>query len=770
MKIFFIFLNLLFILSNEKCHYHKYLKFIKPKITLKKNEKILEDYHPLKITFDYSNISEKEMEYNPNIKLILKEASNILNQLISIKNVKKIQFKNNILCNRKVKLDEDLSYGIDTDLIVVPLIQKVNKKVTGRSCVLDKEYKRTVISLLYLPKNLQFNKNQVLHQLIHILGFNAKNVTITKKNFFHTFSTYRKLFKNFVEKTIKSETSDWNNNIFIKDIMSNENKYEDISELTLSLLKDKKKCYKINKCFIYQPIKRNIIYYGIDSNNKLICYLNSKNNIKNNKCGINKYFLKSDIYQKSKNYNFKIYQTLYLLSPSEKCPNKHPRTVWFYNNNKYTNRTIPKKFKIEKYEITNEDYVVSFNLRRMRDCFLVAFRPLIKINGVSIKKNSTKVNLFDEPNYYNEKKILKRIETLNKYTQTTNFHFINSISNKDNLHRLYKKMNKKFPNDYNYMQETYILPEDKEIIQEKFINYTISKDNLWIEKPANAKLGFGIKFLTSFNKLYKKGVVTKYIHNPLLLYGKKFDLRLYVLISSFLPLKIYFNKEGLVRVTTNDYNLDEKNFKNIYIHLTHTVLNMRNKNFTHPVNFTDERGHLWSMEALKNYIKRNGKDDKKLFEDIKDVIIKSIISSNSIFTKESRKKYYGKKVSTIFGFDILIDENLKPWLLEINGKCPDLSPHNIVDETIKTELMTSYLNIIGLVPFSHKSNKPLDDVYEYKDKIEKIVDDSLCEFERVDGSFERIFPLKDNIDYYKKFFESPGKENELLWEKLKDFD
>ena len=33
--------------------------------------------------------------------------------------------------------------------------------------------------------------------------------------------------------------------------MSNENKYEDISELTLSLLKDKNNKYIINECFIY---------------------------------------------------------------------------------------------------------------------------------------------------------------------------------------------------------------------------------------------------------------------------------------------------------------------------------------------------------------------------------------------------------------------------------------------------------------------------------------------------------------------------------------
>jgi hypothetical protein len=57
-----------------------------------------------------------------------------------------------------------------------------------------------------------------------------------------------------------------------------------------------------------------------------------------------------------------------------------------------------------------------------------------------------------------------------------------------------------------------------------------------------------------------------------------------------------------------------------------------------------------------------------------------------------------------------------------------------------------------------------------KTKTKAEYDDSLCEFERVDGSFERIFPLKNNVDYYKKFFESPGKENELLWEKLKDFN
>ena len=116
----------------------------------------------------------------------------------------------------------------------------------------------------------------------------------------------------------------------------------------------------------------------------------------------------------------------------------------------------------------------------------------------------------------------------------------------------------------------------------------------------------------------------------------------------------------------------------------------------------------------------------------------------------------------------MIDENLNPWILEMNCKCPDFGAHNIIDEIIKTDFMVNYLNVIGLVPFSHKTGKPLDEVYNYTDKIEEIVDDSLCEFERVDGDLELIFPKKDIIEYYRKFFESPGKENELLWEKLKE--
>ena len=50
-------------------------------------------------------------------------------------------------------------------------------------------------------------------------------------------------------------------------------------------------------------------------------------------------------------------------------------------------------------------------------------------------------------------------------------------------------------------------------------------------------------------------VVQEYIDKPLLLDGKKFDLRIYVLLLCADPLEIYVFAEGLVRLATNNYTV-----------------------------------------------------------------------------------------------------------------------------------------------------------------------------------------------------------------------
>ena len=48
-------------------------------------------------------------------------------------------------------------------------------------------------------------------------------------------------------------------------------------------------------------------------------------------------------------------------------------------------------------------------------------------------------------------------------------------------------------------------------------------------------------------------VAQKYLNDPFLLDGLKFDLRIYVLLSGISPLRVYVFDDGLVRMATEDY-------------------------------------------------------------------------------------------------------------------------------------------------------------------------------------------------------------------------
>lgn len=140
------------------------------------------------------------------------------------------------------------------------------------------------------------------------------------------------------------------------------------------------------------------------------------------------------------------------------------------------------------------------------------------------------------------------------HTQKTN-HFPSSwyLGRKDLMWRSIIRMRRQFGVEYDITPPTFILPEDGR----KFINTVRDETSaavaaskpLWIAKPVAASCGRGVRIVGGHTKKLEKLakrqlVVQKYVDPPLLIRDYKFDLRIYVAVTSFNPLRVLVDGLG----------------------------------------------------------------------------------------------------------------------------------------------------------------------------------------------------------------------------------
>lgn len=176
-------------------------------------------------------------------------------------------------------------------------------------------------------------------------------------------------------------------------------------------------------------------------------------------------------------------------------------------------------------------------------------------------------------------------------------------------------------------------------------------------------------------------IVQRYITNPLLIDGLKFDLRVYVLITCVHPLRVWLYKNGLARFATRKFEQpNEQNMDDLYQHLTNYAINKNHSEFV--VDDQDySKGHkrllssLFSPEVLEQVVHKQ----------ISEIVIKSIVSVLPSLQNASTlcKKDSSPNVCfQLLGFDILITDNFKFKLLQINQN-PSLMAETGVDITLK---------------------------------------------------------------------------------------
>ncbi|XP_050663995.1 tubulin polyglutamylase TTLL5 isoform X2 [Leptidea sinapis] len=294
------------------------------------------------------------------------------------------------------------------------------------------------------------------------------------------------------------------------------------------------------------------------------------------------------------------------------------------------------------------------------------------------------------------------LRALSPYQRVNHFPRSYELTRKDKLFKNIEKMQYfRGLKHFDFIPTTFLMPaEYKDLCTTHY-----RTKGPWIVKPAASSRGRGIYIVNTPEQIPKgeSVVVAKYIDKPLLIGGHKCDLRLYVCVTSIDPLLIYLYEEGLVRFATVKYDKTNKNLWNPCMHLCNYSIN---KYHTDYIKCDDPNagniGHKWTLSALLRHLRKQGRNTAALMAAIEDLVVKSILSSAQTITTAAR--VFVPNVFNcfeLFGYDILVDDMLKPWLLEINLS-PSLACESPLDARVKSALLADTLTLVGLpaVPMS----------------------------------------------------------------------
>jgi len=320
------------------------------------------------------------------------------------------------------------------------------------------------------------------------------------------------------------------------------------------------------------------------------------------------------------------------------------------------------------------------------------------------------------------------------------------------------------------------LPRDRRLLRESW-----KQGETHILKPAASARGIGIKLVTKLDQVPKKRVliIQKYIKNPLLLNDLKWDLRIYVFVTSFSPLVAYIADDGLVRFSTEKYSL---NTKNRYVHLTNYSINKKSKKFESNQDASSATGHKWSMKILWAELQKAGYDTDRIWVDIKDVVLKTLIAAESHIVQQVHKNCASQaNCFELFGFDIMLDRTGQVILLEVNVS-PSLHSNSRLDADIKGNLIADCFNVTGFTPYKPKPTpKVTSSDRQANAKIfqragEMTPSEMLSslsayhrwlilkvEYERRrKGALQRLIPGPGVWDAYKRYFDTMRVDNAVL--------
>ena len=276
---------------------------------------------------------------------------------------------------------------------------------------------------------------------------------------------------------------------------------------------------------------------------------------------------------------------------------------------------------------------------------------------------------------------------------------------------------------FDIMPETFSLPSERVAFVQAFVHDSLQSRaghvsepdqselehrSLWILKPVALSRGRGIRVIDSLRDVHylhdgtgSPMVAQRYIADPLLLRGYKFDLRLYVLATSLHPLECFIYREGFARLASMPYSCQPDHLRDTLRHITNTAVQQaavmgsstdamapqsESAQAEAPGNDPHASCTKISLTTLWQLLKEDGIDVDVLWRKISEVVVTTLTCTEDAIPPCSN-------AFELFGFDILIDRSLRPWLLEVNSS-PSMECSTTLDRIIKRRMVHDTLALV----------------------------------------------------------------------------
>lgn len=255
--------------------------------------------------------------------------------------------------------------------------------------------------------------------------------------------------------------------------------------------------------------------------------------------------------------------------------------------------------------------------------------------------------------------------------------------------------------DLKHVPKAFHLPKDKDT----FLKYSNDHpEKLWVKK-SNDHRGIRVEDLSNIDLTTEGTFVQEFIHNPLLIDGKKFDIGIYVVMTSVEPLRVYFlENEALLRFCAKPYHPFNASDVDQYVvgddytpiweipslqkYYKDTKLNMK--------------------ETLNGYLRSIGKQPEPLWEKIEEAISSVYVAKAPLISKLTSVVGDQRHFFELVRFDFVVDEDLNVYIMEANMS-PNLSSNHFAPNKLLYEQVIynvfSLSGIAATYQLSHWSDR-----------------------------------------------------------------